>query len=140
MVEFLSDEWIRALASAGADERPHHDAPAERLEVEPVVRGVPGRGEVRYRLVLERGACSVHARTGTAPQADVRFETDYATAVALARGDTNAQAALADGRLTVSGDVARLAAHAAALAQLDDRFGAVRAATTFPLPTDPSAR
>ena len=44
----------------------------------------------------------------------------------------NAQAALADGRLRVSGDVARLAAHAAALARLDDVFAAVRASTTYP--------
>ena len=66
-------------------------------------------------------------RRADAPAADVRLETDYATAVALARGETNAQAALADGRLRVSGDVARLAAHASALARLDDLFAAVRA-------------
>ena len=66
--------------------------------------------------------------------ADVSLETDYPTAVALARGEMNAQSALADGRLRVSGDVARLAAHATALVRLGDLFAAVRPVTTFPTP------
>ena len=100
----MSDEWIAALAGA---------APADRvgagvcLVVEPVVHGVPGRGEVRYRVSLDDSGCSVAELAPDATPADVYLETDYATAVALARGETNAQAALAEGRLRVSGDVAR---------------------------------
>lgn len=98
--------------------------------IEPVVRDVPTRGEVRYRLVFDRGRCAVVGAEGEA--ADVRLETDYVTAVALSRGTANAQAALADGRLRVSGDVARLATHASALARLDDLFAALRAGTAYP--------
>ena len=138
MAEFLSDEWIAALADAGAD----LDGSAEVLVVEPVVIDVPGRGEVRYRVYFDARACAVERPGAAARPADVRLETDYVTAVALARGEMNAQAALAGGRLRVSGDVVRLAAHAGALARLDDVFAAVRASTTYPEALDraPDAR
>jgi hypothetical protein len=130
VAEFLSDEWIAALDAAARDAPNDGAADADALAVEPVVRGVPGRGAVRYRVT-----CDTAVRAVTRPvygeSADVRIETDYATAVALARGQLNAQAALADGLLRVSGDLARLAAHAGALARLGDLFASVRATTTF---------
>ena len=140
VAEFLTDEWIAALdAAAHAAPRDGADD-ADLLAVEPVVRGVPGRGDVRYRVTcgtvvraVTRLSDDGSADNGTAddPSADVRIETDYATAVALARGQLNAQTALADGLLRVSGDLARLAAHASALARLGDLFASVRATTTF---------
>jgi hypothetical protein len=135
---FLSDEWIDALAAA-CETAPAPAAGAAdpgRLVIEPVVHGVPARGEVRYRIAFEGTACAVVSAAGGGADdpADVRLETDYVTAVALSRGTANAQAALADGRLRVSGAVARLAPHAAALARLDDLFAAVRASTTYPAP------
>jgi len=133
VAEFLSDEWIAALHAAALDAPPGNPTADGVLVVEPVVRGVPGRGEVRYRVT-----CDTVVRAVTAPpdrtRPDVRIETDYPTAVALARGETNAQAALAAGKLRISGDVARLAAHAGALARLGDLFGAVRAGTVYPVP------
>ena len=134
VTEFLSDEWISALANTAPD---HHLAAGERLVVEPVVRGVPGRGEVRYRIVFDEVGCfvvSVDADPPDTEVADVSLETDYPTAVALARGEMNAQSALADGQLRVSGDVAKLAAQASALVRLGDLFAAVRPLTTFPTP------
>jgi SCP-2 sterol transfer family len=134
VAEFLSDEWIAALdecCRAAATER---EVDARRLVVEPVVVGVPGRGEVGYRIAFDTATCRVTGPSADAPPADVRLETDYGTAVALARGEMNAQAALADGRLRVTGDVVRLAAHAAALARLDDLFSVVRMTTTYPEP------
>jgi hypothetical protein len=127
---FLSDEWIceLALACAGAPA----GSGTDRFVIEPVVSGVPARGEVRYRIAFDAGRCAVEPIDERA--ADVRLETDYVTAVALSRGTANAQAALADGRLRVSGDVARLAAHAGALAGLDDLFGALRGSTSYPPP------
>jgi SCP-2 sterol transfer family len=140
---FLSDEWIDELAHAcrtAPAREPGADAGS--LVIEPVVRDVPGRGEVRYRIAFD-GATGTVAVTSdgtggllTADDAapDVRLETDYVTAVALSRGTANAQEALADGRMRVSGAVARLAPHAAALARLDDLFAAVRSSTTYPAP------
>jgi hypothetical protein len=131
VIEFLSDEWVAALAGAAAAPG-SGDGDRERIVVEPVVQGVPGRDEVRYRLVFNEAGCVVSDITADAPPADVYLETDYPTAVALARGALIAQAALADGRLRVSGNVARLAAHAAALTRLGDLFAAVRPDTTYP--------
>jgi hypothetical protein len=133
--EFLSDEWIAALGAAAG----HDAAPGDVLVVEPVVRGVPDRGEVRYRVVCNTTVLDVVPASAADEAADVRLETDYSTAVALARGVLNAQTALADGRLTVSGDVARLAGHAGAVAGLGDLFAALRAVTTFPEPAGPAA-
>ena len=130
MAEFLSDEWIAALDGAcrvrWSDPAPEGDA----FVIEPAVVGVPGRGEVRYRFAFGAAGCRV-GRAPTTGAADVRLETDYGTAVALARGEMNAQAALAAGRLRVSGDVAGLAERASALAALDDVFAAVRGATSY---------
>jgi hypothetical protein len=136
VAEFLSDEWITALALACGGEPGNAPRGADRLVVEPAVVGVPERGEVRYRVSFDDVSCTVNGVALGAPAADVRLETDYATAVALARGEMNAQAALAAGRLRVSGDVARLAAHATALARLGDVFAAVRPSTTFSSSSD----
>ena len=133
MAAFLTDEWIRGLALVCAGAPPRSGSDAGRFVIEPVVAGVPGLGEVRYRIAFDAGSCSVIAPSDDSA-ADVRLETDYVTAVALSRGTGNAQAALADGRLRVAGDVARLAEHATALGALDDLFGALRSSTTYPAP------
>jgi hypothetical protein len=133
---FLSEEWIAALADSCGAVAVDGDAGARRLVVEPVVVGVPGRGEVRYRISFDTTGCTVTVSAPDAAEADVRLETDYVTAVVLARGEMNAQAALADGRLRVTGDVVRLAAHASAVARLDDVFSGVRESTTYPEPAD----
>jgi hypothetical protein len=132
VIEFLSDEWISALADTCRDTDVTYERGEQRLVVEPVVFDVPDRGEVRYRLLFDEQTCTVEHASLHAPPADIRLETDYRTAVALARGEMNAQVALAEGTLRLSGDVARLAARAFALARLDDRFAAVRATTTYP--------
>ena len=126
MARACADAGDRGAAGEG-------DGGTARLVVEPVIRGVPGRGEVRYRMSFGATRCSVGPVAGVDPAPpDVFLETDHATAVALARGEMNAQTALADGRLRVTGDVARLAGHAAALARLDDVFASVRTETTYP--------
>lgn len=136
MADFLSDQWIAELANACALARaagaPDQDATGDRLVIEPAVRDVPGRGVVRYRVSFDGSGCTVEAAGADSSAAHVNLETDYATAVDLARGEMNAQAALAAGRLRVVGDVARLTAHAGALARFDDLFAAVRAATSYP--------
>jgi hypothetical protein len=143
MATFLSDEWIHelALACKGAETAPSAADAADtgRFVIEPVVTGVPILGEVRYQLAFASGRCTVvrppaDTDTDADAEADVRLETDYVTAIALSRGTANAQAALADGRLRVSGDVARLAAHASALSALDDLFAALRTTTSYPAP------
>jgi len=123
-VKFLSDEWIAAMdATARAVAAP------TGLVVEQLVRDVPSRGDVRFHVVFAEAGARVLG--GAAPRADVRLSSDYATAVALARGEINAQEALSHGRLRIVGDVNALVARSEALLALGDVFGRVRAATEY---------
>jgi len=71
---------------------------------------------------------------GTAPTpGDLVFRTDYATAVALQRGELTAQEALESGRLEVRGRLDRVTGARKVLVALDDAAGELRAATTYDL-------
>jgi hypothetical protein len=131
VAEFLSELWlgeldraVRASASVSA---------LAPIVIEQVVRDVPGRGEVRYRIQVDDGGARVAEGAPPGPP-DVRLTTDYPTAVAIALGKENAQIALARGRLRIGGDIDTLARRAGALAALDDATAALRAATTYPSP------
>jgi hypothetical protein len=135
---YLSEAWIAALdAALASSERAAALAP---VVIEQVVQGVPGAGEVRYRIWVD--AAGAHARRSDAgpetPVPDVRLSTDYPTAVAIARGEQNAQIALGHGRLRLGGNIEVLTRRAAALAALDDVAAALRAETTYPGTDDPS--
>jgi hypothetical protein len=129
VAEFLSDAWITALdAALQASTAVRELVP---LVIEQVVRDVPGRGDVRYRVWVDSagGHAALNAPNGAPP--DIRFSTDYTTATAIARGRDNAQRALASGRLQLGGRVDVLARHAAALAALDDVATRLRADTSY---------
>jgi len=134
--EFLSPPWLRELdravrAATGVSAL----AP---IVIEQVVNEVPGRGAVSYRFHVDAGGARVTVGPfveGDAPaRADVRLTTDYATAVAIARGTENAQIALSRGRLRLGGDIDTLVRRAAALTALGDATAALRAVTTYPPP------
>ncbi len=129
--EFLSEIWLRELdAAVRAATNASSLAP---IVIEQVVHGVPGRGEVRYRLRVGIDGASV-VEDDTVDQPDVRLTTDFETAVAIATGRENAQIALSRGRLRLGGDVDALVRGAVALGALDDATAALRDATTFPSP------
>ena len=125
MVRFLSAEWLTALdeSARGLDVPEDVD-----LVVEQVVTG-PGGGETAYHLVF--GSGSVRVRPGRAEAASVAVQQSYETAVALARGELNAQQAMARGELRVSGDVGLLSRHGRSLGRLPDLFAELRDRTEF---------
>jgi hypothetical protein len=129
--EFLSDAWIKALDEAlQTSDTIRALVP---LTIEQVVRDVPGRGEVRYRVWVDAdgGHAALTTEAQDDPPPDIRFGTDYATAVAISRGSDNAQRALASGRLQLGGRIDTLAQHTDALTALDDVAGRVRSETTY---------
>lgn len=136
MPDFLSGAWLDALDRAVSAHPASTDGEPALLVIEQVVADVPELGEVRYRVVVERGRLRVVVPTRDDPAPDVRFTTDYATAVALAQGHTNAQSALAAGRLRLGGDVSLLGRHAELFAAVEDRAAELRAATSYPQPAD----
>lgn len=135
MPEFLSAEWIAALddAARGAGELVV-SAGDRPFVVEHRVRGANG-DHATHHFVFTGGGARVVRGPGTEP--DIVMTTDLATARSLLLGTTNAQRALAVGRLRIDGDTDALAEHADLLLAVDDVFATVRSATTFP---DESAR
>jgi hypothetical protein len=133
MADFLSPEWLAELDAVLRGLDPSVLGP---LVIEQVVEGVPGRGEVRYRLAVRDGRVRARGEDGDvpagAPTAAVRFTTDYPTAVALARGTENAQHALGAGRLRLGGEITAMISNADGLAQVADVTATLRAVTTYP--------
>jgi SCP-2 sterol transfer family len=128
VIAYLSDAWIDALdAALGSAAGLCALAP---LVVEQIVTETP-TGTVRYRITIDdEGACA--RRSGdTEHEPDLRFTTDYPTAVAIASGHENAQTALAAGRLRIGGAVEALTGRADAWTALADASAALRAETTF---------
>jgi hypothetical protein len=129
--EFLSDAWMQALDAALRSSEAVRTL--QPLVVEQLVRNVPGRGDVRYRVWIDGNGGHAAPTEGAQQDAppDIRFTTDYATAVAIARGTDNAQRALATGRLQLGGRIDVLAQHAANLSALDDVARPLRDTTTY---------
>jgi predicted lipid carrier protein YhbT len=128
VVRFLTDEWFDALADATDEHEASREPSAGHLVIQQTVRDAPA-GDVTYHVVVEDGRVSV--RVAEALEADVSFVTDYATAVAISRGEQSAQVAFLRGQLKVGGDVAALSRHAEVLARIDDVFAEVRPRTEY---------
>jgi hypothetical protein len=128
---FLSDEWVRELdAAARVSTRVADLAVEGPVVVEEHVTNGP-HGEARFHVVLD--ARGMRFNTGPAAQPDLTITIDYETAVALQRGETNAQHSLVSGRMKLRGDLGRLVRRADALSALGDVFASVRGATTLPI-------
>jgi hypothetical protein len=128
MAEFLTAEWLQELdiaarASAGLAELGRQSP----FVVEQHVHDAP-RGDVTYHVIIDEHGARVHSGSATTP--DVVLSTDFATASAMHRGDTNAQQALIAGKLKVGGTVDRLARRREAFEALADVFASVRTTTT----------
>ncbi len=125
-VQFLSDEWLRAMDAAARDRTPPEEDPLAGVSVsiEHAVEGGP-----RWRLVIDDGTVRVLA---DAPdEADVRLRSDRATAAAIAQGRRSALDAFIAGELRLGGDTRMLLAHRAVLEAMGDVFAEVRDRTTF---------
>jgi predicted lipid carrier protein YhbT len=116
--EFLSEEWVEALAAAAATIELD---PAVDLAVRQVV------GDVSWTVRVHDGRVAVDRDEA----ADLTITTDRETAAALVRGDLATQDAFAAGRLRLGGDLRKLLAAADGLAGLDAAYAGVRADTTY---------
>ena len=127
MVRFLSPEWIAALDAAA---RKATVPAGVRLTIQQVVTDDDGGSEeVSYHLVFDEGRLRVLPGETEAP--DVTLVQTREVAVALSRGELNAQQALEAGRLKLRGDIGDLARQGKALSGMEDVFAAVRADTSY---------
>lgn len=105
MAAFLSSEWIELQRQLAAD-LPERPGASARLQV--VVTGTPD-GEVTYVQQIEDGRLT-EASLGRDDAADVTLTQTHADAVAIARGDLDANAAFMQGRVKVTGNMGSLMA------------------------------
>lgn len=117
MPVFLTPEWARAFADLlNGSEEFRRSAEHVRICIAQHVTGAPD-GDVDYYIRVTEGAVDIDF--GTPEDADVEILQDYATAVAIARGDLGMQNAFMQGRVKVTGDLTKLMENQGALAGLE---------------------
>ncbi|MGF1596280.1 MAG: hypothetical protein ACFCVK_05020 [Acidimicrobiales bacterium] len=122
-VLFLSDEWLAAADQALAAVRPL----AEPVRVGYRVTGGPA-GTSTHRLILGPDRVGAERSDG---DDELALTLDWDLAVAINRGEQNAQQAFLDGRIQIGGDPRILLGHQVQLAEIDDRLASLRARTTY---------
>ena len=116
-VKFLSEEWTQQAT----DSLNRHDGFASAIEnvdlgLQFKVTGTPDGGDVDYYVIVGGGSADV--KLGESDNPDVSVANDYGTASAISKGELNMQAAFMTGKLKVSGNLAKLMMHQAALTHL----------------------
>jgi putative sterol carrier protein len=98
------------------------------IGVTQVVRSGP-EGDVTYHLKVADGSATFGA--GPCDPEDVRMEQEWQTAVDVATGELNAQAAFINGHIRLFGDQQRLLESQPVFGALDAVFSNVRARTDY---------
>lgn len=103
MPRFLTEEWLeRSRELAGAQPA----RPGASARIQHVVTGGPD-GDVRYWWVIEDGRLT-GSGLGELTDADATMTEPYADAVLIQRGELDLGAAFMQGRVKVSGNMARV--------------------------------
>ena len=129
MVRYLSLDWIDELSRAvAADEHLRELAGGHEIGLTQVVGDGP-EGDVTYHLQV--GAGQARFGPGAADPEHVRMEQSWATAVAVANGDLNAQEAFVNGHIRLYGDQQRLLDSRAIFGALDGVLTSFRERTEY---------
>ena len=103
MPKFLTQEWhdeVRGLAES----QPERPGASARMQY--VVTGGPD-GDVRYFWLLENGKL-MESGVGDIDEAEITLTQSYEDAVAIQKGELDANAAFMQGRVKVTGNMAKL--------------------------------
>jgi hypothetical protein len=129
VVRYLSLDWIDELSRAvAADDRLRELAGSHEIGLTQVVGDGP-EGDVTYHLQV--GAGAARFGPGEANPEHVRMEQSWATAVAVANGDLNAQDAFVNGHIRMYGDQQRLLDSRAIFGALDGVLASLRERTEY---------
>lgn len=122
-VKFLSEEWAQAMAEAvNADSTFQSVADGVELTVQQEVSGAPD-GDVKYFIGIKDG--QAFAEIGEGEGADLTVSQDYDTAVAIAKGDLNLQNAFMQGKVRVTGNLAKAMQYQPQLQSLEGAIGGI---------------
>jgi putative sterol carrier protein len=128
-VRYLGLDWIHELTrEVDESEALSTLARDHTIGVTQVVTAGP-EGDVTYHLQVGDGSASFGA--GPADPEHVKMEQDWATAVAVATGELNAQEAFVTGRIRLWGDQQALMDAQPVFGALDTVFSTVRERTRY---------
>lgn len=104
MPKFLTQEWhdVSRRMAEGQPERPGASA---RMQY--VVTGAPDGEDVRYYWVLENGKL-LESALGDLADSEITLTQSWADAVAIQKGELDPSAAFMQGRIKVTGNMAKL--------------------------------
>jgi putative sterol carrier protein len=105
MAKWLTQEWLDEGKKL-AEGQPEHPGASARVQY--VITGGP-EGDIRYYWVLENGQL-LDSRLGELPDADVTLTENYDDAMRIQKGELDANAAFMQGRVKVTGNMAKLMA------------------------------
>jgi predicted lipid carrier protein YhbT len=103
MPKWLSQEWLD-LTKKMAESQP--DRPGASARMQYVVTGGPD-GDIKYYWVLENGKLQ-ESQLGELPDAEVTLTQTYDDALKIQKGELDANAAFMQGRIKVTGNMAKL--------------------------------
>jgi putative sterol carrier protein len=104
MPKFLTQEW-HDESRRMADGQPERPGASARMQY--VVTGTPDGEDVRYYWVLENGKL-LESALGDLEDSEITLTQSYADAVAIQKGELDPSAAFMQGRIKVTGNMAKL--------------------------------
>ena len=115
MSKYLSQEWVQEVTSTLSQHQGFKNAIGDAdLGIQFSTSDAP-HGETDYYLATSDGNATM--ALGTLENADVTVKLSYDTATAISKGELNVQTAFMTGKLKVSGNLAKLMMHQAAIQQ-----------------------
>lgn len=103
MAKYLSQEWMERAKELAQD---FPETPGATVRMQQVITGAP-EGEVKYFTVIENGK-TLEQNVGEDASPDVTLTNSYDDAVKIMKGDLDANAAFMQGRVKVTGNMAKI--------------------------------
>jgi putative sterol carrier protein len=103
MAKWLTQEWLDETRKL-AESQPERPGASARMQY--VITGTP-EGDVKYYWVLDNGKL-LESKLGEMPDPEVTLTTTYEDAMKIQKGELDANAAFMQGRIKVTGNMAKL--------------------------------
>ena len=103
MPKYLTQEWMQRAKELAQD---FPETPGASVRMQQVVTGGPN-GDVRYYTIIENGK-TLEQELGEEPDPDFTLTNSYEDAVKILKGELDTNAAFMQGRMKVTGNMAKL--------------------------------
>lgn len=103
MSKYLTQEWLDETRAMAADQP---ERPGASVRMNYVVTGAPG-GDIQYYWILENGKL-LESTLGSLEDGEVTLTTGWDDSVKIAKGELDMNAAFMQGKVKVTGNMAKL--------------------------------